>query len=81
MKPLKVILLSLLLVACSQTVVNYPSVCKSDETCKRNQNAKTLNQLGHDQAALKLICQDDSVRSVLDKCDGSGHSGGLQQQQ
>ena len=69
MTPLKVLLIALLVSACSQTVVNYPSVCSSDETCKRNQNAQTLNQLGHTEAATALICEDPAVADLLgDKC-------------
>lgn len=73
MKPLKALLIALFIGGCSQTVVNYPSVCNSDETCKRNQNAQTLIQLGHDEAATVLICEDPTVSDVLgDKCTSSG---------
>ena len=74
MKPFKALLVILLVSACSQTVVNYPSVCNSDETCKRNQNAQTLIQLGHDEAATVLICEDPLVSDVLrDKCNSSSN--------
>jgi len=69
MTSLKALLMVLFVGACSQTVVSYPSVCNSDKTCERNQNAKILNDLGHTEAATALVCEDHSVADLLgDKC-------------
>ena len=62
----------LLVAGCSQTVVQYPSVCLPDDyVCERNQNAKTLGALGYNDAALELMCKDPAVSDVLRECDVS----------
>lgn len=59
--------------ACSSTLVQYPSVCASEDTnCKRNLNAKTLYEMGYKQAALDLICKDPDVSNTLSECSSSG---------
>jgi hypothetical protein len=79
---MRTLVLAVLLAGCAQTIVEYPSVCTAeDDNCKRSLNARTLSDIGYGEAALELMCKDADVRSVLDKCNSTGHSRGLQQQQ
>jgi hypothetical protein len=70
------IALVLLLAGCSQTIIQYPSVCTADDaTCKRNLNARTLHALGYEEAAIELMCTESTVRGVVGECsDSPGHS-------
>jgi hypothetical protein len=68
---MKLILLTLALTGCAQTVIQYPSVCDDDANCKQSLNAKTLSEMGYGDAALELMCKDSDVRSVISECDPS----------
>ena len=62
----KVLVLSALLVGCSSTVLEYPSVCPNNEPkCQRNLNAQTLSILGNTEAALRLLCEDPDLKDVI----------------
>ena len=56
--------------ACSTTQIVLPSSCNdNDKTCERNLNAQTLSAIGQDEAAVRLMCMDAELASVLgDKC-------------
>ena len=56
--------------ACSTTNIVLPSSCAdNDKTCERNLNARTLSDIGQDEAALQLMCMDPDLLDVLgDKC-------------
>ena len=65
-KRTKSILLFLILVGCTTTVINYPSVCpNNDQKCQRNLDAQTLSTIGQDKAALKLMCLDTDLSASL----------------
>lgn len=70
---MKYLLLPLLLAACN--TVTYTASCRPDDAvCQRNQNAQTLAIIGQEEAALQLLCEDQSIRhTISDKCAGSGH--------
>ena len=60
------IVIVLFLIGCSSTVIQYPSVCVDNEpNCKRNLNAQTLSIIGQPKAALKLMCEDYSLRNAI----------------
>jgi len=62
----KFFLLAVVLVGCTSTVVQYPSVCPNDDkTCQRNLNAQTLSIIGQKEAAAKLMAQDPSVSPFI----------------
>ena len=51
------------------TPVSFPSACWGDINCQRNLNAQTLHYLGHSIAATELMCEDHTVRNVMeDEC-------------
>lgn len=57
---------------CVRTEVVYSNACPKDGdtvVCQRNQNAKTLMELGHTEAATQLMCSDPDLRDILgDAC-------------
>ena len=62
----RVLVLSALLVGCTSTVLEYPSVCPDNEpTCQRNLNAQTLSLIGQAEAAIKLMCEDPSLEDAI----------------
>jgi PBP1b-binding outer membrane lipoprotein LpoB len=62
----RVLVLSALLVGCTSTVLEYPSVCPNNEpTCQRNLNAQTLSLIGQSEAAIKLMCEDPSLEDAI----------------
>ena len=69
MSLLPVVMLS----ACTQpaTVVYSSSCAENDVVCQRNLNARTLSEIGQEDAAIQLMCMDDSLLPILgDKCAG-----------
>jgi len=61
-----ILLMMLLIAACSNLVIEYPSVCVNDNTeCQRNLNAETLSNIGEQEAAIELLKTDPSMSSVL----------------
>jgi uncharacterized lipoprotein YajG len=54
------------------TNVTYTASCNpGDAVCQRNQNAQTLAIIGQEDAAIQLLCEDDTLRSTLDEqCAG-----------
>ena len=72
MKFLTLIVSVVVLTNCVRTEVVYSNACPSDSdtvVCQRNQNAKTLMELGHTEAATQLMCSDPDLRDILgDAC-------------
>jgi len=64
------LVLVLVLIACTSTTIQFPSVCPNNEPkCQRNLNAQTLSLIGKDEAAVQLMCQDSGLKDVLgDQC-------------
>jgi len=59
-----------LLAGCTQLespTLSYPSVCMGDKNCERNQNARTMGGMGYPDAALTIMCSDDTFRSALEE--------------
>jgi len=54
------------------TNVTYTASCNpGDAVCQRNQNAQTLAIIGQEDAAIQLLCEDDTLRDTLDEqCAG-----------
>ena len=54
------------------TNVTYTASCNhGDDVCQRNQNAQTLAIIGQEDAAIQLLCEDDTLRDTLDEqCAG-----------
>ena len=52
---------------CVRTEVVYTNACPAGDTvCQRNQNAKTLMELGQTKAATQLMCSDPDMYDLLD---------------
>ena len=47
--------------------LSYPSVCMGDKNCERNQNARTMGGLGYHDAALTIMCSDNTFRQALEE--------------
>lgn len=51
---------------CVRTEVVYTNACPAGDTvCQRNQNAKTLMELGQTEAATQLMCSDPDMYDLL----------------
>jgi len=60
---------AIILAACSQTIVSYPSVCPNgDESCQRNQDAQTLALIGQEEADEQLMRTDPIIADLIDTC-------------
>lgn len=66
---MKYLLPIILLTGCAEikmpTPISFPSVCLGDEHCERNQNARTLAQMGFADAALDIMCNDRRLSERL----------------
>lgn len=69
---LPIILLSGCMTVDMGTPVSFPSACWGDKDCQRNLNAQTLHYLGHNSAALELMCSDTAVKEVMKEKCGNG---------
>ena len=60
----------MVLTSCVRTEVVYTNACpEGDTVCQRNQNAKTLAELGQTEAATQLMCSDPDMLGLLgDAC-------------
>ena len=65
-----VMVLTSCLSSCVRTEVVYTNACpEGDTVCQRNQNAKTLAELGQTEAATQLMCSDPDMLGLLgDAC-------------
>lgn len=67
---LRVAILTSILIGCTINEIVLPSSCLDrDATCQRNLNAKTLSDIGQEEAAVQLMCGTPELAVLLgDKC-------------
>ena len=71
MKNLNTTILILLILSGCNTITYTASCSPGDAVCQRNQNAQTLAIIGQEDAAIQLLCEDDTLRDTLDEqCAG-----------
>lgn len=71
MKNLNTTILILLSLSGCNTITYTASCRPGDAVCQRNQNAQTLAIIGQKDAAIQLLCEDDTLRDTLDEqCAG-----------